>query len=43
MFDETFNHMISECSKLAQMEYKSRHDRVGKVIHRELRKELKYD
>ena len=24
--DETINHMISECSKLAQKEYKSRHD-----------------
>ena len=24
--DETINHMISECSKLAQKEYKARHD-----------------
>ena len=31
--DETINHMISECSKLAQWEYKARHDWVGKVIH----------
>ena len=31
--DETINHIISECSKLAQREYKARHDWVGKVIH----------
>ena len=31
--DETINHMISECSKLAQKEYKTRHDWVYKVIH----------
>ena len=31
--DETINHIISECSKLSQKEYKTRHDWVGKVIH----------
>ena len=31
--DETINHIISECSKLAQKEYEARHDWVGKVIH----------
>ena len=31
--DETINHIISECSKLAQKEYKSRHDWAGNVIH----------
>ena len=30
---ETINHIISECSKLAQMEYKARHDWEGKMIH----------
>ena len=30
--DETVNHIISECSKLAQKKYKTRHDWVGKVI-----------
>ena len=34
--EETINRIISECSKLAQKEYKTRHDWVGKVIHREL-------
>jgi len=31
--DETINHILSECSKLAQKEYKRRHDWVGKKIH----------
>ena len=41
--DETVNHIISECSKLAQKEYQSRHDWVPKVIHWELHKELILD
>ena len=28
-WDETINHIISECSKLAQREDKTRYDRVG--------------
>ena len=40
--DETINH-ISECSKLAQEEYKARHDWVGKVIHWEMCKKFKFD
>ena len=31
--DETTNHVISECSKLSQKEYKTTHHWVGKVIH----------
>ena len=41
--DETFNHIISECSKLAKKEYKTRHDWVGKVIHWEMCKKFKFD
>ena len=37
--DETINHVISECSKLAQKEYKTRHDWLGKVTH----KKFKFD
>ena len=37
------NHIISECSKLAQKEFKARHDLVGKVIHWEMCKKLKFD
>ena len=41
--DETINYIISECSKIAQKEYKTRHNCVGKVIHRELYKKFKFD
>ena len=41
--DETINHIISESSKLAQEEYKTRHDWATKVIHWELSKNLKFD
>ena len=41
--DETINHIISECSKLAQTEYKARHDWVGKVIHWEKCKKFQFD
>ena len=41
--DETINHIISECSKLAQKEDKARHLWVGKVIHWEMCKKFKFD
>ena len=41
--DETISHIISECNKLAQKEYKARHDWVGKVIHWEMCKKFKFD
>ena len=41
--DETINHIISECSKLALKEYKTRHNWVGKVIHWEVCKKFKFD
>ena len=41
--DETMNHIISKRSKKAQKEYRTRHDRVGKVIHWELCRKLKFD
>ena len=41
--NETINRIISECSKLAQTEYKARHDWVGKVIHWEMCKKFKWD
>ena len=41
--NETINHIISECSKLAQKEYKTRHDWVEKVIHWVLCKNFKFD
>ena len=41
--EETINHVISECSKLAQKEYKVRHDWVGKLIHWEMCQKFKFD
>ena len=41
--DETINHIISECSKLAPKEYKARNDWVGQVIHWEMCKKFKFD
>ena len=41
--DKTINQIISECSKLAQKEYKNRHNWVGKVIHKEFSQKFKID
>ena len=41
--DETINHIISECSKLAQNEYKARYAWVGKVIHWEMCRKFEFD
>ena len=41
--DEIINHIISECSKLAQKEYKTRHDWVDKVIYWEMCKKFRFD
>ena len=35
--------IISECSKLAQKEYKTRHDRIGKVVHWEMCRKFQFD
>jgi len=31
--EETVAHLTSECSKLAQLEYKKRHDKVAGIVH----------
>ena len=41
--DETINHIISECSKSVQKEYKTRQDWDRKVIYWEMCKKLKFD
>ena len=41
--NETINYIISKCNKLAQKEYKARHDWVGNVIHWEMSKKFKFD
>ena len=40
---ETIHHIISECSKLSQKEYKASNEWVGKVIHWEMCKKFKFD
>ena len=41
--DETIYHIISECSKLAQKEYETRHNWVSKVIHWDIWKKFTFD
>ena len=41
--DKIIHHIISECIKLAQKEYKTKHDWVDKGISWELCKKLKFD
>ena len=41
--DKAINPKIRECSKLAQKEYKTRHDWMGKVVHRKLCKTVNFD
>ena len=41
--DKTINHIICECSKLAQKECKTRHNWVSKVIHWVMCKKFKFD
>ena len=41
--DETINHIISECCKLAQKEDKARHDWIGLVIHWDMCKKFQFD
>ena len=37
---ETISHIVSECSKLAQREYKRRHDNVARMVHWKLRQKF---
>ena len=41
--NEAINHIICKCIKLAQSEYKTRHDWAEKVIYWELCKKFKFD
>ena len=40
--DKTVGHLLSECSKMAQTEYKGRHDKVANIVHWGLCKNLGY-
>ena len=34
--DDSIAHLIAECKKLAQKEYKQRHDNIARIVHLEL-------
>ena len=40
--DESIDHIVSGCSKLAQ-EYKRRHDNLGKIVHWKLAKKCNFE
>ena len=39
---ETANHIASECSQLAQKELKNRFDKLGNIIHLQIKRKLKF-
>ena len=41
--DETIDHIASGCSKLAQKEYKSRHNNLGKIVHGKLARKCNFE
>ena len=41
--DESIDHIVSGCSKLAQKEYKRRHDNLGKIVHWKVAKECSFE
>ena len=41
--DESIDHIVSGCSKLAQKEYKRRHDNLGKIVHWKLARKCNFE
>ena len=41
--DESIGHVVSDCSKLTQKEYRRRHDNLGKVIHLKLARKCTFE
>ena len=41
--DESIDHIVSGCSKLAQKEYKRRHDNLGKIVHWKLVRKCNFE
>ena len=41
--DESIDHIVSRCSKLAQKEYKRRHDNLGKIAHWKLARKCNFE
>ena len=41
--DESIDHIVSGCSKLAQKEYKRRHNNLGKIVHWKLARKCNFE
>ena len=41
--DESIAHIVSSCSKLAQKEYRRRHDNLGKIVHWKLARKYNFE
>ena len=41
--DESIDHIVSGCSKLAQKEYKRRHDNLGKIVYWKLARKCNFE
>ena len=41
--DESIDHIVSGCNKLAQKEYKRRHDKLGKIVHWKLSRKRSFE
>ena len=41
--DESIDHIVSGCSKLAQKEYKRRHDNLGKIVYWKLARKFHFE
>ena len=41
--DESIDHIVSGCSKLAQKEYKRRHDNLGKIVNWKLARKCNFE
>ena len=41
--NETISHIVSECGRLAQKEYKRRHDSVGRYVHWQFCEKLRFN
>ena len=41
--DESIDHIVSGCSKVAQKEYKRRHDNLGKIVHWKLARKCNFE
>ena len=41
--DEIIDHIVSDCSKLAEKEYKKRDENLGKIVHWKLARKCNFE